>query len=253
MINKILLKSTQLKFKGRDEKRVNSWLALIGQGKYFRASCRIWRNNLNSGELLSWTSGFKWHIKCLISSICICFPDAFQIFDVDLHDILKIKLSLYKNKWSSAKWIKTYSIWQVTVCQNYSLCKEERSFWLVIFKFWCLLCFFMYLTIFSVEAFFLGGVGGWRGRNFDCCCSEKEGKYYCNKNPCKCKNYPSFEARSVLCIQFSLSFFLIFFFFFLQPHEFEFSGSCSISGKEAKALNPEDFAIWKNHLPSSSN
>lgn len=130
MVNKIMLKSTQLKLKGRDGKRGNSWLALIGQGKYFRASCRIWRNNLNSGELLSWTSGFKWHIKCLISSICICFLDALQIFDVDLHDILKIKLLLYKNKWSS-----------------------------VILKFWYFLCFFMYLTIFSVEDIFWGGGG----------------------------------------------------------------------------------------------
>lgn len=47
------------------------------------------------------------------------------------------------------------------------------------------------------------------------------------------------------------SFFL--FFLFLHPHEFEISGSWSISGKERKALNPEDFAIWKSHLPSSSN
>lgn len=165
MINKILLKSNSRNSKV-EMKRVNSRLAPTGQRKHFRASWRIWRNYQNSGEFLSWTSGSKWDIRYLISSTSIYFPDAPQIFDVVLYDILKTELSLYKNQWSSVKWNKIYSMWQVIVCQNYSFCKEERSFWLATFKFWCTLCFFMYLTIFSVEDFFFV-------RNFNCCHSEK--------------------------------------------------------------------------------
>lgn len=144
---------------------MNSRLALIGQWKHFRASCRIWRKSQNSGEFLSWTSSYKWHIKYLVGSMSIYFPDTPQIFDVVLHDILKIELSLYKNQWSPVKWNKTYSVWQMIVYQNCKFYKEKKSFWLATFEFWCSLCYFMYLTIFSVEDFF--------GRNFNCCCSEK--------------------------------------------------------------------------------